>query len=189
MFVQNICIKTIVAIFFSAISEIDENFKGVLVKIREVLRNFLFRDKRHLAWDFKTVKNPWDMTTMQNLCIQLNQGEYWKAYSHLITSKGPHIHTQWKLRSLMLGWPTLNKPLSPATDSIQWCTRYCICPENTVFLLCGTRIDDVTCLTNQGWDHQNAKSFEKSFALHKIYMWPKALISRWKWKICTSVLK
>ena len=31
-------------IFFSAISEIDENFKGVLVKIREVLRNQLFRD-------------------------------------------------------------------------------------------------------------------------------------------------
>ena len=37
----------IVAIFFSAISEIDENFKGVLVKIREVSRNQLFRDYRH----------------------------------------------------------------------------------------------------------------------------------------------
>ena len=29
-----------------AISEIDENFKGVLVKIREVLRNQVFRDYR-----------------------------------------------------------------------------------------------------------------------------------------------
>ena len=34
----------IVAIFFSAIGEIDENFKGVLVKIKEVFRNQLFRD-------------------------------------------------------------------------------------------------------------------------------------------------
>ena len=30
--------------FFSTISEIDKNFKGFLVKIREVLRNQLFRD-------------------------------------------------------------------------------------------------------------------------------------------------
>ena len=38
-FQLDICI---VAIFFSAISEIDENFKGVLVKIREVLHDQLF---------------------------------------------------------------------------------------------------------------------------------------------------
>ena len=31
--------NNIVAIFFSAISEIEENYKGVLVKVREVLRN------------------------------------------------------------------------------------------------------------------------------------------------------
>ena len=43
--VENLCKSSIVAIFFFlAISEIDENFKGVLVKIREVLRNQLFRD-------------------------------------------------------------------------------------------------------------------------------------------------
>ena len=34
----------IFAIFFSAISEIAENFKEDLVKIREVLCNYLFRD-------------------------------------------------------------------------------------------------------------------------------------------------